>query len=100
MIDLEKILKLESNASDGPWDINAESCGFNEEDKLLIDNMRNDIRQICLELKAARKVVEAARPLVRALELCQVYRQDENIYKAFKNEIVLQLALKELDGEK
>lgn len=60
----------------------------------------NHFEDIIKELKAARKVVEAARPLVRALELCQVYRQDENIYKAFKNEIVLQLALKELDGEK
>lgn len=60
----------------------------------------NHFEDIIKELKAVRKVVEAARPLVRALELCQVYRQDENIYKAFKNEIVLQLALKELDGEK
>ena len=52
-----------------------------------------------LELSKLEKVAEAARPLVRALELCQVCNQDEDLDKAFKNEIVLQRALKELDGE-
>lgn len=50
------------------------------------------------ELKASRKVVEAARPLIRGLELCQELGEPSE--KLWRKELVLQQALKELEGEK
>lgn len=67
MIDLEKILELESKASGAPWDemhFDTYCCAVGPEcveqkqarkDQDLINLMRNNIHQICLELKAARE---------------------------------------------
>ncbi len=69
MIDLEKILELESKASGAPWDemhFDTYCCAVGPEcveqkqarkDQDLINLMRNNIRQICLELQAAREVL-------------------------------------------
>ena len=87
MIDLEKILELESKATSGPWHhaqksenlcevSNGESslaiCAIwswgipgelqmNKKNSELIVEMRNNIKQICLELQAAREVINSAR---------------------------------------
>lgn len=50
------------------------------------------------ELKATRKVVEASRPFVRALELVQGCLPDHEIEDAWSKELVLQKSLKQLDG--
>lgn len=67
MIDLEKILELEARATGAPWDemhFDTYCCAVGPEcveqkqarkDQDLINLMRNNIRQICLELQAARE---------------------------------------------
>lgn len=49
MIDLEKILELESKATPGGFDVDV------YQDLIFLDYVRQNIRQICLELKAARE---------------------------------------------
>lgn len=73
MIDLDKILELEAKASGAPWDemhFDTYCCAVGPEcyeqkqarkDQDLINLMRNNIRQICLELKAAREVIATVR---------------------------------------
>lgn len=69
MIDLEKILEIEAQASRGPWNFDSDTglCGYyyfpkckhgREPEAInadLINIMRSNIRQICLELQAARE---------------------------------------------
>lgn len=91
MIDLDKLLELEAKATPGPWTWrkfgNEEVLVCDEKDRKivisggytrnergflepmkpehpvsdLIPAMRNSIRELCLELKAAREVAEASR---------------------------------------
>jgi hypothetical protein len=85
MIDVDKLLELEAKATSSPWDvesfyshgykISVFNCfatidgtrwkvpDFNCDDALLCKEMRNSIRQLCLEVKALRKVAEEARKL-------------------------------------
>ena len=49
MIDLEKILELESKATPGGFDVDV------YQDLIFLDYVRQNIHQICLELKAARE---------------------------------------------
>jgi hypothetical protein len=105
MIDLDKLLELEAKASAAPWE-----CFEDIEPGLKIDwprgymrgydinfvsTMRNNFKDLCLELKATRKVVEAAR--VEAMfwneELCKrsEYEQKEAAIQR------LETALKDLD---
>lgn len=84
MIDLEKILELESKATPGPWFADVKGCCegdgphgvvwfeledlgrtaifessyWSKENEILTAYMRNNIRQICLELQAAREAIE------------------------------------------
>ncbi len=109
-VDIDKLLELEAKATPGPWfsDVNGEREGegphgvvwfendgrtaifelsyWNQNNEILTASMRNNIRALCEELRAARKVVEAARDMIG----------DKSIQ--------LKLALKELDenarGEK
>lgn len=103
MIDIDKLLELESNATKEPWEVktltshNALSGGygltykhlyiqgmpldvFDEHDLDLVCAMRNNIRPLLLELKAARKVVEAARKLHDMLHV----RHVANLYNVLK----------------
>jgi hypothetical protein len=76
MIDLDKLLELEAKATPGPWKnfAYAESNqgmaiivtggpeGKQAEDNaILMAATRNSIRELCIELKAARKVIECSR---------------------------------------
>ena len=73
MIDLDKLLELEAKATQGPWALEIDTAPltlfldnrFTEldraEDLELISAMRNNIKDLCAELRAARGVVEAAR---------------------------------------
>lgn len=79
MIDLEKILELEARATGAPWDemhFDTYCCAVGPEcveqkqarkDQDLINLMRNNIRQICLELQAAREVIDAATSVQKYL---------------------------------
>lgn len=65
MIDLEKILELEANASPANWYTeygeiwsNGSVVGSDIADRKFIVYARNDIRKICEELKAARGAIE------------------------------------------
>ncbi len=72
-IDLDAILALEEKAEPAPW--NPEEswgewpnpgniCGDNCMDpanSFLVSAMRNNIRSLCLELEAARKVIEEVK---------------------------------------
>jgi hypothetical protein len=67
MIDLENILELEAKATPGPWALVVELAPLTlylndnfvqaerKEDIDLISAMRNSIKELCAELKAARK---------------------------------------------
>lgn len=85
MIDIDKLLELESKATQGYWEFVRHNSGVrawicNEDDYIfpagdkdyypadianqdgeLVCAMRNNIRPLLLELKAARKVIEAAK---------------------------------------
>jgi hypothetical protein len=80
MIDLDKLLELEAKATTPPWNVNFDYsdehvCLKNYEghtdiwhttlengpDTKLISAMRNSIRELCIELKAAREVIEKGR---------------------------------------
>jgi len=116
MVDLDKLLELESKATPMPWQHDGKNavyvgnCGgwpfweFHKStysdgkygldycaDGKLIEIMRNNFRQLCLELKAARKVVEAARE-----KLVIIYGPELQAEQPCK----LLKALKELDGGK
>lgn len=58
MIDLDKLLELEAKATPSTWDVESWRYGqINFEDAELIHVMRNNIKQLCAELRAAREVV-------------------------------------------
>jgi hypothetical protein len=84
MIDVDALLELEAKATRAPWfhdklgdwiwtgnmdDLKDHVCDLRgvgsglplEANGDLIETMRNSIRELCLELKAARKVADAAR---------------------------------------
>ena len=86
MFDVDKLLELEAKATSAPWSLEAlpkpkgQWCYFNflspegyilnsyagevsafVNDALLIAAMRNSIRELCLEVKAAREVIRVAR---------------------------------------
>lgn len=62
MIDLNKILELESKATPKTWDVESWQYGqINFEDAELIYVMRNNIKELCTELKAAREAIRAAK---------------------------------------
>ena len=81
VIDLDKLLELEAKATQGPWATCNNNCWqvrsanyaicnvtisyanppTDIPDAHLIEEMRNNIKELCTELKAAREVVEAAR---------------------------------------
>lgn len=82
MIDLDKLLELEAKATPGPWTFaNDNDCWrvrgkdyaickvtlsfldppTDEPDANFISTLRNSIKELCTELKAAREVVEFLR---------------------------------------
>lgn len=112
MIDLDKLLELESKASP-QWELkswyttdlvcvkssdDAVNMICEPQDGRLIFEIRNSIRELCLELKAARKVVEAARYASREINGHYLGQgpHDENLWYARDQ---IDLALRELDGE-
>ena len=70
-VDLDKLLELEAKATQGPWALEIDTAPltlflddrFTEldraEDIELISAMRNNIKDLCTELRAAREVAEA-----------------------------------------
>ena len=76
MIDLDKLLELEAKATQGPWALEIDTAPFTifldnrfteldrAEDLELISAMRNNIKDLCTELRAARDVSYFAQLLV------------------------------------
>lgn len=97
MINIDELLELEAKATPGPWTY-ADILGNPTVDKdlKLTQAMRNNIKPLLEELKAARKVVETARSFVSALELVQTSGID--ISRGWNKELALQTILKELDS--
>ena len=71
MIDLDKLFELEAQASPGPYKLTdykkLSACNklvpYSLSDLELDVLMRNSIKELCTELKAAREVVEAAKEI-------------------------------------
>lgn len=78
MIDLDKLLELEAKATPGPYRLTdykkLSACGklvpYSLTDLELDVAMRNSIKELCTELKAAREVIKEARQIrtVRLME--------------------------------
>jgi hypothetical protein len=76
MIDLDRLIELEANATPGPWieSISGKWCCAEgpdvatfeegERDAQLIAAMRNSIKELCSELKAAREVCDSAKKFI------------------------------------
>lgn len=83
MIDLDKILELEAKATQGPWALEIDTAPitlylddrFTELDRTedigFISAMRNSIKELCHELRAARAVCAALKK-ARVEEYCNV----------------------------
>ena len=94
MIDLDKLLELEAKATPGPWALEIDTAPltlfldnrFTEldraEDLELISAMRNNIKELCTELRAAREVVEAARSALDDMDV--MFRTTERLEAALK----------------
>lgn len=69
MIDLDKLLELEAKATPGPWDCDEsygqffinQYSGPTTSDLELMDVMRNFIKELCAELRAARTAISALK---------------------------------------
>lgn len=109
MVDINKLLELEAKATKGKWEVktltshNAFDYGltykhlyiqempvdvFDENDLEFICVIRSNLRPLLLQLKAARKVVDAARDAL------------DDMDRMFRTTQRLEDAIKELDGEK
>lgn len=76
MIDIDKLLELEAQATPGPWALVVETAPLTlylndnyvqaerKEDIDLISAMRNSIKQLCAELKASREVISRVADVV------------------------------------
>lgn len=117
-VDLDKLLELEAKATSGPWVADLKECVIadpedefpiaacrlpnGENSKLhtqFITSIRNSIRELCLELKASMKVVEAARAL--HIEFPKEYVRSCDVFSVYgeKRQALLD-ALNELDAKK
>ncbi len=88
MIDLDKILALEAKATPGPWALVVESAPLTlylndnfvqaerKEDIDLISAMRNSIKELCAELRAAREVVAYFREWNGHSDVCDIYQDN------------------------
>lgn len=104
MINIDKLLELEAKATPGPWlfdwlgdgltDRNYKPLfdGYIGHDGALVHAMRNNIKPLLEELKAARKVVEAAR------KHWECYNSDCPHEELRKSEKDVEEAFKELEG--
>jgi hypothetical protein len=105
MVDVDKLLELEANATSGKWRLldGGKSLGTHESDICfvcdnpitgapeylvnmeLIAQTRNSIRELCLEVKALREVAETAREFVDNCEpYMDAYGDFTKIEKAFE----------------
>jgi len=91
--DLDKLLELEAKATQGPWALEIDTAPFalfldnrftdlDREDIELISAMRNNIKELCTELRAAREVVEAARSALDDMDV--MFRTTERLEAALK----------------
>jgi hypothetical protein len=124
MIDVDKLLELEARATPGVWKDWIEYRGEKRtncialkedpghligsvkvNDSEFIVEMRNSIRQLCLEVKALRKLEEANKWVIYADELshgedCDYWDEDESKPSGLPcdcNLLEMQEAFKELD---
>jgi hypothetical protein len=93
MIDLDKILALEAQATPGPWALVVDTAPLTlylndnfvqaerKEDIDLISAMRNSTKELCAELRAAREVVQLTRSHIK---YCSEKALDHELSNALK----------------